>query len=281
MNPEVERIQARIRQIDDYARKGLMPAEEADATRKALLRRLMLIVVPDMPAPRTPWRVHAWAVAAMLVTVSTITAYLLSGHAGLRRRSEEVLAAGRVAQVQDDASRRERLARIRAGQSIAPDANGVFPGSAPAASGSASGPVVGNAGASPTAPGNTSSSVQADQVAPLLSGHIDLDPSFEGKVSSDDAVFIVVRLPDDPTGLPLAAMRVDVSNLPLDFDIRQKELVGAPDRFMRANSVVVTARVSKTESGFAKPGDLIGKSQPVPPWSGSVRVVIDHVVPKS
>jgi type II secretory pathway pseudopilin PulG len=278
MNPEVERIQARIRQIDEYARKGLMPAEEAEETRKALLRRLMLIVVPDLPAPRTPWRVHLLAVLAMLAMVGTISAYLLSGHAGLRRRSEEVLAAGRVAQAQDEASRRERLARIRAGQSIAPDANGVFPDSLPAASASAASSGVGARGAA--AAGRPSSSAQADQVAPLLSGHVDIDPKFDDKVSSDDAVFIVVRLPDDPTGLPLAAMRVDVSNLPLDFDIRQKELVGAPERFMRATSVVVTARVSKTESGFAKPGDLIGRSAPVPPWSGSVRVVIDGVVPK-
>ncbi len=276
MNPEVERIQARIRQIDEYERKGLMPTEEADATRKSLLRRLMMIVVPDTPAPRLPWRVHAWAVVAMLVVVSAITAYLLSGHAGLRRRSEEVLAAGRIAQVQDDASRRERLARIRAGQSIAPDANGVFPDGASPASAAATTPASSAAAAS----GKATSSAQADQVAPLLSGHIDIDPKYDDKVSSDDAVFIVVRLPDDPTGLPLAAMRVDVSNLPLDFDIRQKELVGAPDRFMRASAVVVTARVSKTESGFAKPGDLIGTSPPVPPWSGSVRVVIDHAVPK-
>jgi hypothetical protein len=271
MNPEVERIQARIRQIDEYARKGLMPAEEADTTRKALLRRLMLIVVPDMPAPRTPWRVHAWAIVAMLVTVGTITAYLISGHAGLRRRSEEVLAAGKVAAVQDDASRRERLARIRAGQSIAPDENGVFPRGASAAGATSASSVLAAA---------TASTAQADAVAPLLSGHVDLDPSLADKAAPDDALFIVVRLQDDPTGLPLAAMRLDVSNLPFDFDIRAKELVGAPERFMQAKAVVVTARVSKTESGFARPGDLIGTSAPVPPWSGHVRLVIDHVVAK-
>ena len=274
MNPEVERIQARIRQIDEYARKGLMPAEEADTTRKALLRRLMLIVVPDMPAPRTPWRVHAWAIVAMLVTVGSISAYVISGHAGLRRRSEEILAAGKVAAVQDDASRRERLARIRAGQSIAPDENGVFPRDASAAGPTSASSAVGATTASPAA------TAQADAVAPLLSGHVDLDPSLADKAAPDDALFIVVRLQDDPTGLPLAAMRVDVSNLPLDFDIRAKELVGAPERFMQAKAVVVTARVSKTESGFARAGDLIGTSAPVPPWSGHVRLVIDHVVPK-
>lgn len=264
MNPEVERIQARIRQIDDYRAKGLMPADEADATRTALLRRLMLIVVPDSPAPRTPWRVHAWAVVAMLVLVGSVSAYVFSGHAGLRRRSEEVLAAGKVAAAQDEASRRERMARIQAGQSIAPDARGVFPG--------ASG-VAGSAA-------KAASTAGADAVAPLLSGRIELDPALADKAASDDALFVVVRLPGDPTGLPLAAMRVDVSNLPFDFDIRSKELVGAPDRFLHATAVVVTARVSKTESGYARAGDLIGTSAPVPPWSGNVRLVIDHVVPK-
>ncbi len=276
MNPEVERIQARIRQIDEYERKRLIPKDEAAATRKALLRRLMQLVVPDTPAPRVPWRVHAWAVVAMLVTVSSATAYLLSGHAGLRRRSEEVLAAGKVALVQDDASRRERLARLRAGQSIAPDADGVFHD---AASAVAPGAIAsGSASASASASTKASSTAQADQVAPLLSGRIGLDPKFDDQVASDDAVFIVVRLPDDPTGLPLAQIRVEVSNLPIDFDIGTREMIGSPDRFMHADKVIVSARVSKSGSGKARPGDLVGQSAVVHPWASNVTFTIDTVV---
>ena len=52
--PEAEKIQARLRQIDEYERKGLMRAEEAARTRAALQRRLLAVLMPD-----TPWWVAA------------------------------------------------------------------------------------------------------------------------------------------------------------------------------------------------------------------------------
>ncbi len=265
MNPQAEAIQARLRQIDDYLSKGLLRAEDAEAQRAALMKKLMQAVVPDTPAPGIPLRVRAWSVVAMLVVVGSVTGYLLSGHAGLRRRSEVLLEQGKIAAAQDAQNRRERIERIRRGESLAPDQYGRFaaPASAAAASASSSTPASGAA-------------VQA--VAPLLSGRIELDPKFEGLVASDDAVFVIVRLPDDPTGLPLAQIRVEVSNLPFDFDIGGKELIGSPDRFMHADKVIVSARVSKSGSGRVKPGDLVGHSAVVAPWSNDVRFKIDNVV---
>jgi hypothetical protein len=285
MNQEAESIQARLRQIDDYQSKGLMRAEEAEATRAALLRRLMELLVPDSPAPRISWHVRAWSAVGMAVLVGSVSAYLISGHAGLRRRSEQVLAQGRIAAAQDEALRRERVARIRAGESLAPDQFGRFPGGASTAAartGSAAGGVASTAGVATAASGaSAGAKARADAIAPLLSGHIELDPRFESRVASDDALFVVVRLPDDPTGLPLATIRVEVGNLPFDFDIGSREMLGSPDRFMHAQGVVVTARISKSGSGMARPGDLIGTSATVAPWSNNVKISIDRVVPKS
>ncbi len=265
MNPQAEAIQARLRQIDDYLSKGLMRAEEAEAQRAALMKRLMHAVVPDTPAPKIPLRVRAWSVVAMLVLVGSVTGYLLSGNAGLRRRSEVMLAQGKIAAAQDAKNRRERLERIRRGESLAPDQYGRF--AAPA-----------SAAASGTSSSKPASSAAAEAVAPLLSGRIELDPKFEGLVASDDTVFVIVRLPGDTTGLPLAQIRVEVSNLPFDFDIGSKELIGSPDRFMHADRVVVSARISKSGSGRVKPGDLVGQSAVVAPWSNDVRFRIDQVV---
>jgi len=270
MNIEAERIQARLRQIADYQAKGLMRAEEAEAARAALHKRLMHLLVPDTPAPRIPTRVRLWSAGAMLALVGGVAAYLLSGHAGLRARSELMLEQGRIAAAQDAVMRRERLERIRAGQSLAPDRYGQFPGSAAA-------PATGTAASARAA--SAASTAAADAVAPLLSGRIELAPAFERRVASDDALFVTVRLPDDPDGLPLAQIRVEVSNLPFDFDIGARQLVGAPDRFMRAPGVVVTARISKSGSGSPKPGDLIGRSATVAPWSNGVRIAIDQVLP--
>ena len=255
MKDDPESIKAQLRKVDDYESKGLLRPEEATAQRAALQKRLMQLLMPDTPAPRLAWRTHVGALAAMAVLVGSVSAYLLSGHAGLRRRSEEILDAGKLANAQDAAARRERLARVRAGQSIAPDANGVFPTERPASAGAA-----------------------AEAVAPLLAGRVRLDPVVAKTAAPEDVVFIVVRLPDDATGLPLAAIRKQVRDLPFDFRVGDEEVVGAATRFMQAKAVVVSARVSKTANGLAQPGDLIGSTATVP-WSRDVAVVIDSVVP--
>ena len=283
MNPQVEAVQAKLRQVDDYLSKGLLRAEEAEAQRAALMKKLMELLVPNTPAPKLPLRVRAWGAAAMLVLVGGFSAYLISGHAGLRARSELILAQGKLAAAQDAQNRRERLERIRRGESLAPDQYGRFAASAPdaAASRPASAAVTGSP-ASPAvlAKASTASaaaSAAADAIAPLLSGRIVLDPKFEGQVASDDTVFVVVRTPDDPNGLPLAQIRVEVSNLPFDFNVGTREMIGSPDRFMHADKVIVSARISKSGSGRVKPGDLVGQSSVVQPWANDVRFSIDHV----
>jgi hypothetical protein len=266
MNPQVEAIQAKLRQIDDYQAKGLLRAEQAEAQRTALRKRLMMLVVPDDPAPKLPLRVRAWAALAMLVLVGACTAYLISGHAGLRARSEVILAQGRIAAAQDAQNRRERLERLRRGESLAPDQFGRF-GAAAAASATvaaSSGPIA--------------ASAAAEAVAPLLSGRVELAPRLAGQVASDDTVFLVVRTPEDPTGLPLAQIRIEVSNLPFDFDIGAREMIGSPERFLHADKVIVTALVSKSGRGYARAGDLVGQSAAVAPWAANVRFTIDQVV---
>ena len=274
MNPQVEAIQAKLRQVDDYQSKGLLRAEEAEAQRAALMKKLMELLVPDTPAPRLPLRVRAWGAVAMLVLVGGFTAYLISGHAGLRARSEQILAQGRIAAAQDAQRRKERMERIRRGESLAPDQYGRFaPASAPRGAGVRCSRRFGAAASA--AQGLVAASAAAEAIAPLLSGRIALDPKFEGRVASDDTVFVTVRTPDDPTGLPLAQIRVEVSNLPFDFDVGTREMIGSPDRFMHADKVVVSARVSRSGSGRARPGDLVGRSAVVAPWANDVRFAID------
>jgi len=272
MNPQVEALQAKLRQIDDYQSKGLLRAEEAEAQRAAAMKKLMELLVPDTPAPKLPLRVRAWGAAAMLVLVGGFTAYLISGHAGLRARSELILEQGKIAAAQDAQMRKERLERIRRGESLAPDQYGRFPSASSATSGAApaSAAVAGSAKAS--------SSASAEAIAPLLSGRIVLDPKFEGRVASDDTVFVTVRTPDDPNGLPLAQIRVEVSNLPFDFNVGTREMIGSPDRFMHTDKVIVSARISRSGSGRAMPGDLVGQSAVVAPWSNDVRFSIDKEV---
>ena len=282
MNPQVEAVQAKLRQVDDYQSKGLLRAEEAEAQRAALMKKLMELLVPDTPAPKLPLRVRAWGAVAMLVLVGGFTAYLISGHAGLRARSEQILAQGKLAAAQDARNRKERMERLRRGESLAPDQFGRFRPASGAesvalpASGSLSAAVAGSAAAASGAA--SSASAAAEAIAPLLSGRIVLDPKFEGQVASDDTVFVVVRTPADPDGLPLAQIRVEVSNLPFDFNVGTREMIGSPERFMHADKVIVSARISRSGSGRVKPGDLVGQSAVVQPWANDVRFTIDKVV---
>ncbi len=286
MNPQVEAIQAKLRQIDEYQSKGLLRADEADPQRALLLKKMMELVVPDTPAPGLPWRVRAWGAVAMLVLVGGFTAYLISGHAGLRARSEQILAQGKIAAAQDAQSRKERMERIRRGELLAPDEFGRFPAASATTVGSAPSSASTTVAAAATAIGaigasaKPSASAAAEAIAPLLSGRVTLDPKLASLVAPDDTVFVTVRTPDDPAGLPLAQIRVEVSNLPFDFDVGTREMIGSPERFMHADKVVVTALVSKSGRGRAKAGDLTGQSAVVAPWSNNVKFVIDTVVRK-
>jgi len=173
------------------------------------------------------------------------------------------------------------MARIRRGESLAPDQYGRFASEASASGAApASAAVIGSATPASAAASSakTAASASAEAVAPLLSGRIVLDPKFEGRVASDDTVFVTVRTPDDPNGLPLAQIRVEVSNLPFDFNVGTREMVGSPDRFMQADKVIVSARISKSGSGHVKAGDLVGQSQVVQPWANDVRFAIDKEV---
>jgi hypothetical protein len=203
--------------------------------------------------------VHVVALVAMALLVGAATAYLLFGYAGLRPKTMVYLAKRNKVAAEATIAQQERLKRIQAGESLAPDRFGRFPSAVSAASAAASAP----------------------EVAPLLAGRIELDPGYAARVAPDDALFVAVRAADDPDGLPLAQLRVDASSLPLDFAIREPQLLGSPQRFMQAKAVVVSARISKSGSGLARPGDLVGSSAPVAPWSAHVGLVIGHAVPKS
>ncbi|HEX4511102.1 MAG TPA: c-type cytochrome biogenesis protein CcmI [Burkholderiaceae bacterium] len=254
---EIEELRSRLRQVDDLARKGLLPVAEAEQARQGLRKRLLQAVLPDRPAPRLPWRARLGALLAMLALVTALAVYLLSGEAGLRRQSMEAIDAARAARVQRLAAQDEGFARLRAEKESRAAASEAGPSKAEA----------------PPASGNELS------VGPLLAGHVEVAAALQGATQPTDAVFILVRTPDDPASLPLAALRRAAADLPFDFVLRSTDLVGDARRYRQAAQVVVTARVSRTGSGAARTGDLVGTTSPVVPGSAGVTVVIDRTLP--
>lgn len=108
--------------------------------------------------------------------------------------------------------------------------------------------------------------------APRLAGTVELDPALRAAARPDDTVFIFVRAAAGP-GMPLAALRARVAELPLRFEIDQRHsMAGA--RLPATGQVVVGARISRSGSATAAAGDLEGFSAPVAIGAPDVRVRI-------
>lgn len=110
---------------------------------------------------------------------------------------------------------------------------------------------------------------------PRLAGTVELDPRLRDAVRPGDNVFIFVRAAGGPP-MPLAALRSSASALPLRFEIDQRHsMAGAA--LPSSGQVVVGARIARSGSATARPGDLEGFSAPVPMGAGDVRVRIASV----
>lgn len=110
---------------------------------------------------------------------------------------------------------------------------------------------------------------------PRVAGTVELDPRLQAASSPDDSVFIFVRAAGGPA-MPLAALRARVAELPLRFEIDERHsMAGA--RLPASGQVVVGARISRSGSATAGPGDLEGFSAPVPVGAPDVRVRITAV----
>jgi cytochrome c-type biogenesis protein CcmH len=78
--------------------------------------------------------------------------------------------------------------------------------------------------------------------------------------------------------MPLAALRKQVRDLPLSFTLDDSMAMTPGMSLSAFPRVVVGARISKSATAAAQPGDLQGLSAPVPSDANGVAIVIDTVV---
>jgi cytochrome c-type biogenesis protein CcmH len=163
------------------------------------------------------------------------------------------------AQVTDEALARElddRLARARSLQSRAAVAAAARP-PAKAASGTSGSPASG--------------------ASPFVSGRITLSEKLKAQIAPGDTLFIFAR-PVDGSRMPVALMRRQASELPLEFKLDDSMAMVPQARLSGQPRVIVGARISKHADATPKPGDLEGYSKPVTLGTLSVRVEISEVV---
>jgi len=113
--------------------------------------------------------------------------------------------------------------------------------------------------------------------AAAVEGRVELDPKLAGNAAPGDTVFIFARDPDGPK-MPLAAMKIAVSELPKSFALTDAMAMSPAATISKAKKIIVEARVSKSGNVMPQPGDLAGSSAPVAPGASNVRVTIDRVI---
>jgi len=110
-----------------------------------------------------------------------------------------------------------------------------------------------------------------------LRGEVKLAPALAAKAAPTDTVFIFARAVQGPP-MPLAVLRKQVRDLPVQFSLDDSMAMAPGANLSGAPQVIVGARVSKSGSPTAQPGDLQGLSAPVANDASGVTIVIDTVV---
>ena len=109
--------------------------------------------------------------------------------------------------------------------------------------------------------------------AAVVRGTVRLADGLAGKAAPDDIVFVFARAADGAR-VPLAVTRVRVRDLPAPFQLDDSMGMAAGMKLSNHPRVVIVARVSRSGSPTAQPGDLEGMAGPVANRSAGVVVEI-------
>jgi len=124
--------------------------------------------------------------------------------------------------------------------------------------------------AAPTAPGAAASSAQ-------VSGTVTLAAALKGKVSPNDTVFVFARAVDGPR-MPLAILRKQVKDLPLNFTLDDSMAMSPQATLSAFPRVIVGARISKQGVAMPQAGDLQGFTMPAAVGARGLKVEINEEI---
>lgn len=135
-----------------------------------------------------------------------------------------------------------------------------------------------SASAAASAPGGGNAVAQAPAaVASSVQGRISLSASLKAQAGPDDTLFVFAR-PAQGAKMPLAILRKQVKDLPLDFTLDDSQAMSPAARLSSAGQVIVGARISKSGNAMPQPGDLQGFSAPVAVGTSGIQLEIAETV---
>lgn len=110
-----------------------------------------------------------------------------------------------------------------------------------------------------------------------ITGTVALNDAIKSQADPDDTLFVLVRAAQGPK-MPLAIVRKQVKDLPLQFSLDDSMAMSPEMKMSNFDQVVVVARVSKSGNAMPQPGDLMGMSKPLALGTKGVRIDIDQSV---
>ncbi|MDD2915095.1 MAG: c-type cytochrome biogenesis protein CcmI [Gallionella sp.] len=113
--------------------------------------------------------------------------------------------------------------------------------------------------------------------AAAVTGRVALSPALAGKAAPTDTVFIMARAVEGPK-MPLAALRKQVKDLPLQFTLDDSMAMQAQTKLSNFDRIEVVARVSKSGNPITQPGDLQGTTGIIKQGGNGLNIVIDTVI---
>jgi cytochrome c-type biogenesis protein CcmH len=176
-----------------------------------------------------------------------------------------------VQMARDGAAAARERSKVPAAAGLAVAAGAAGPAAKPAtpAAAAATGPAAAPNAVAPTA---------AAAAASAVSGTVRLSAQLKAQAAPEDSVFIFAR-PADGSRMPLAILRKQVKDLPLNFTLDDSLAMSPAARLSLAQQVIVGARISKSGQAMPQSGDLQGLSAPVKVGTTGLVVEISSAVP--
>ena len=110
-----------------------------------------------------------------------------------------------------------------------------------------------------------------------VSGTVTLSAALTKQATAEDTVFVFAR-PANGSRMPLAILRKQVKDLPLQFTLDDSMAMSPASALSGASKVIVGARISKSGNAMPQPGDLSGQTAEVDVGATGLKVEIKDTV---
>jgi cytochrome c-type biogenesis protein CcmH len=110
-----------------------------------------------------------------------------------------------------------------------------------------------------------------------VSGTVTLASAIAKQANPDDTVFVFAR-PAEGSRMPLAILRKQVKDLPLQFTLDDSMAMSPANALSGASKVIVGARISRSGNAMPQPGDLTGQTATVNVGASGLQIEIKEAV---